>query len=212
MPASANDAGPAAHAAESRRGVQAQFPTVGDEQVGDFMFLEMSPQVFDGIELGGVRGQPFQPEAPLLRRQQRFHRLAAMGRGAIPDDQQLAPQMARQRLEECGRARPIDAPFIDAKIKPPEREPGDDRTPVPVEGLAQHRGLPTRRPRAHAVGTGAQSALVDEDDGAAFAPGFFFRRGHSTFFQWAMAASSRSMARRVGCWQLKPKLRKSRQT
>ena len=107
--------------------------------------------------------------------------------------------MPQQRLQEFGRALSVDAAFVDPEVKLPERQARDEREFVPVESFPQDRGLPAGGPRADPVGPGAQSTLVDEDDGTALAPGFFLRRGHSTFFQWVMAASSRSMARRVGC-------------
>jgi hypothetical protein len=44
----------------------------------------------------------------------------------------------------------------------------------------------------------AQSALVDKDDRAPLAAGFFLIRGHSTFFQFRIAASSRSSAHPIG--------------
>lgn len=106
--------------------------------------------------------------------------------------------MPQQRLEEFCRARSVDAAFVNAEVKLPERQSRDEREFVPVESLPQDRGLPAGGPRSNPVRPGAQSTLVDEDDGSAFAPGFFLRRGHSTLFQWAMPASSRSMARRVG--------------
>jgi hypothetical protein len=126
--------------------------------------------------------------------------------------QQFARQVAQQGVRELGGPLPVDAARVDPKVELPERQAGDDRELVPLEGLAQHRRLATERPGAHPVGPRAQSAFVDEDDGAAFAPGFFLRRGQVTRFQSAIAPSSRSIARRVGCWQLKPSSRRTRQT
>jgi hypothetical protein len=50
----------------------------------------------------------------------------------------------------------------------------------------------------------AQTALVYKDDGAPLALGFLLSRGHSLFFQAAMASSLRSRARPVGRWGLNP--------
>ena len=183
-----------------------------NQQIRDLVLLEMRPQIFDGVEFGSIGRQFFEPEAARAFDQHRFDGLAAVDGRSVPNDQELAGQVAQKRFQELGRARAIDTAFVNSEIKLPERQAGNEREFVPVERLAQHRGLPARSPRAHPVRPGAQSALVDEDDGAAFPPGFFLRRGHVTRFQSAIAASLRSMARRVGCWQLNPKPRKTRQT
>jgi hypothetical protein len=57
------------------------------------------------------------------------------------------------------------------------------------------------------MGSGAQPAFVNKDNGAAFLAGFFFSAGQVERFQPAIFFSFRSMARRVGRWQLKPSLR-----
>lgn len=212
MPASAGDAWTAAHATQSSGGMETQFPAVSDEEVGDLVLFEVSPQIFDRIEFWRIGRQPLDPEASVALRQQRLDRFAAVNGSAIPDDQQFAWQMPEQRLEEFRGAFPVDAALVDPEVKLPQREARDDRQFVPIEGLAQHRRLSTRRPRAHPMRPRAQSAFVDEDDSAALAPGFFLSRGHPTRFHSAMALSSRSIARRVGCWQLKPSPRSSRQT
>ena len=212
FPASADDARAAAHSAQSGGGVQAQLPTMLDEQIGDLVFLEVSPEIFDRIELGSIGWQPLQPEAPVAAGEGLLDRFAAVDRGAIPDDKQFAWDMAQQRLEELGGLGTADAAFINPEVEPIQRQPGDDRQLVPAERLVQQRGLPTRRPGANPMRSGAQPAFVDEDDGAAFPPGFFLRRGHSTRFQWAICSSLRSIARRLGRWQLKPSVRNTFET
>jgi hypothetical protein len=62
------------------------------------------------------------------------------------------------------------------------------------------------------VGSFAQSAFVDKDDGSALLAGFFFMAGHRTSFQRWIAGSSRWVARPVGRWQLQPSERRMRQT
>jgi hypothetical protein len=199
VPTSTDDPGSATHPAQGSRGVQPQFPSVGDEQVGDLMFLEVGPQIFDRVEFRGVSGKLFQPEPSTTFPQHRLDRLAPVDGGTVPDDEQFARHVAEERLEEFGGPLPVDTPFVKSEVKVPEGETRDEREFVPIEGLAEHRGLAAWRPRAHPVRPGAQSAFVDEDDGAAFAPGFFLRPGQVTRFHCAIAISSRSMARRVGC-------------
>lgn len=43
--------------------MKAQLPAVLDEEIGDLVFLEVSPEVFDRVEFRGVGGQAFEPEA-----------------------------------------------------------------------------------------------------------------------------------------------------
>jgi len=50
-----------------------------------------------------------------------------------------------------------------------------------------------------------ETAFVDEDEMGPQVLGPFFIRGHSSRFQRAIPASSRSSARRSGFWQLKPR-------
>lgn len=63
MPTSADDARPAAHPAQGAGSMQAEFPAVLDQQIGDLMFFEVGPEIFDRIEFGGIGGKFFQPEA-----------------------------------------------------------------------------------------------------------------------------------------------------
>lgn len=212
FPAGADDLGAAAHATQGGGGVKAQLPAVLDEEIGDLVFLEVSPEVFDRIEFRGVGGQAFEPEASAAAGEGLLDRFAAVDRGAIPDDQQLARDMTEQRLEELGGLGAADTAFVDAEVEPEERQPGDDRQLVPAERLVQQRGLPTRRPSPDPMRSGAQPAFVDEDDGPTFPPGFFLMRGHATRFQWAICSSLRSMARRLGRWQLKPSRRNTFET
>ena len=68
------------------------------------------------------------------------------------------------------------------------------------------------RPGPHPMWAFAQSALVNEDDGAPFAERFFLIGGQRYFFQRPIACSCRSSARPAGRWQLQLSLRRMRQT
>jgi len=78
--------------------------------------------------------------------------------------------------------------------------------------ILKHRGLSPRGTGPAPMRPLAQSGLVDEDDGSSFSLGVFLTSGHSTFFQWAIAFSSRSFARPVGRWQLQPSCLRIRHT
>lgn len=76
----------------------AQFPSVTGEEVGDFMLLEMRPEIFHRIELGGISRQSLEPEPVIGGGEERFDRLAAVNRGPVPDYQELAGNMAQESL------------------------------------------------------------------------------------------------------------------
>ena len=132
-----------------------------------------------------------------------------MDGGAVPDDGQPAGDAPQQRLKELGDFGTADAVLANAEVAVAQRQAGDRRELVPVEGLPQRRGLSSRRPSARPAWTRAQPAFVEEDNGAPLAAGFSLMRGQSAFFQRAMAASSRPIARRLGCRKLKPRWRSS---
>ena len=190
----------------------AQLPSVTGEEVGDFMLLEMRPEIFHRIELGRISRQSLEPESAVGGGEERFDRLAAVNCRPVPDHQELAGNMAQEGLQELGRTHSIDAAFVDAEEELPQCDARDQRELVPVERLLQHRRATAGSPRPHAVRTRAQSAFVDEDDGALFAPRFFFSLGQPCLVHSAIAASFRSIARRVGCWQLRPISRKIHHT
>src|SRR5215472_4699068 len=64
---------------------------------------------------------------------------------------------------------------------------------------------------ATAMGSFAQSAFVDEDDGSALFLGFFLISGQRACFQRRILSSARSSARPTGRWQLHPNCRRIRQ-
>lgn len=189
----------------------AELPRLADGQAADFMLLEVRPQVLDGIEFGCVGGEPFGPHASPRRGRILADDSRTVDRRPVPYDQQAPPsEMALQDLEEVHHLRTPDAARVDAEVELEEREAGNHREALPMERLMQHGRLPPWRPGAHPVRTGAQSALVEEDDEALLAARFFLMAGHSTRFQRRMFFSSRSMARRSGRWQLSPKARSIR--
>lgn len=198
-PAGADDAWASAHAAEGTRGVVAQFPSVSGEEVGDFMLLEMRPKIFHRIELRGVSRQPLKPEPATAGGEERLDRLAAVNRGPIPDYQKIAGDVTQEGLQELGGTHSVDAAFVDPEEELAQGDSRDQREFVPVERLLQHRGATAGSPGSHPVGARAQSAFVDEDDGAFFPPRFFFSLGQPCLIHSAIATSFRSIARRVGC-------------
>ena len=163
----------AAHPAQCGGGFKTEFPSPGRDQVGNLMRFEMPPHILDRIEFGRVSRQSFDYDATFGGSHIIFDHQAAVDRRAIPDDQNFAWQMpleVAQKLDDLGT---FDAAGVNLKIKPPERQAADNRKAFPVEGLVQHRGLPTRRPGAYPCRAGAQPAFVNKDNGSPLLPGFF---------------------------------------
>ena len=203
---------PAAHPAQGGRGCQAQFPSLGGDQVGDFVRLEMPPHVFDGIEFGRIGGQPLDLEAPLGGGNEVFDQKAAMDGRAIPKNQDFSGNLPLEVFQELNDLKTFDAAGMDLKQKPPQGQSADERKAFPVEGLLQNGGLSAQRPGARPRRSGAQPAFVNKDNGLVFPARLFFNAGQASRFQRAIACSSRSMARRSGRWQLNPLAPSNRHT
>lgn len=181
-------------------------------EVRQFMVLPVAPHVFDRIELRRVARERLQRDPAALRADVVVDDAAAVGGEAVPDDEQLAAQMALQVHEEFDDLRPFDRTGEEPEVEAPPRDPGDRRQQVPIEVVLEDRRLAPRGPRAAAMGPLGQSALVDEDDRLPLGRSVFFTAGQRTRFQRRIAASSRSRARPVGRWQLQPSRLSNRQT
>ena len=210
--ASGDDGPPPTHPAQCGRGFKTELPSLRRDQVGNLMGFEMSPHILDRIEFGRISRQSFDDEATFGGGHIAFDQQAPVDRGAIPEDQHFPGNMALEMAQKLDDLETFDAASINLEIKPPERQAADDRKAFPVEGLVQHRGLPTRSPSACPGGPGAQAAFVDKDDGSSLLAGLFFKAGNSVRDQRRIAFSSRSTARRSGRWQLKPLAPSKRQT
>lgn len=210
--ASSDDGWSAPHAAQGGGGLEAQFPSLGYQQIGDFMDFEMTPHVFNRVEFRGVSREPFQDDAPLGGDDELFDQQTAMDRRPIPEDQNLAGDVPLQMPEKRHDLGAFDASFVHLEVKPPQGQTANNGKAFPVEGLMQDGRLSARRPGANPRWAGAQPAFIDEDDGSPLLVGLFFKAGQVTRCQWRMAFSSRSTARRSGRWQLKPLAPSNRHT
>lgn len=196
--AGGDDGGAAAHAAQRGRRLQTQCPGLLDDQVGNFVRLQMSPHVFHRIEFRSIGGQAFDRDAPPRAGHVIPHQGTAVNGGSIPEDEQLAGQVALKVLQELDHLRPFDAAGVHLKVEAEPGQPANQGKAFPIEGLLEQGGLATRGPSPHARGPCAQPAFVEEDDEPPLAARFFLIAGHSTRFHRRMAGSSRSSARRSG--------------
>lgn len=97
------------------------------------MPLEPRPQIFDGIEVGGIGRKKGDLDVPVQRIEVVAHQTAAMRLQAIPDYQQGLLQMRFQRFEKFDNLL-----FLDAALVQPEQtvgacNPGNNRDMIPVE-------------------------------------------------------------------------------
>ena len=96
-----------------------------------------------------------------------------VGRKAVPNQQNVAIDIAEQVFEELDDLLGFDGLFEDLKVEVPERDAGDDRQGFPVEVELEDRSLSSWRPRAPPMRPLAQAAFVYEDDRSAFFLSFF---------------------------------------
>ena len=126
-----------------------------------------------------------------------------MDRAAIPEQVDGTPQMAEQVLEEGVDVEAAEIARATPEIEryaPPlgrNRQSATNREAIVTVAMADAGSLPLGRPSPADVGDEQESALIDEHEMGATSSGIFIR-GHSSRFHRAMAASSRSMARRSG--------------
>ena len=210
--AGGDDGVAAAHSAKGCRCLQAEFPGLGGNQIGDFMRLEMPPHIFNRIEFGRIGGQPFELNPSLGIGDEVFDQKAAMNGCAIPKDQDLSGNMPLEIFKKIDYLQTFDAAGMDLKKESPQGQAANQRKAFPVEGLLQNGRLSAQRPGARPRRPGAQPAFVNKDNGLALPVRLFFNAGQTCCFQRAIALSSRSMARRSGRWQLNPLAPSNRHT
>ena len=176
------------------------------------MGFEMSPHILHWVEFRRVGGQALHGDSPSGRGDILLDQPAAMNGRAIPENQEPAGNVPLEVAEKLDDLQAFDAAGVDLKIKTPQGQAANDREALPVKGFLKHGRLPARSPCARPGRAGAQAAFVNEDNGPPLLAGLFFKAGQTSFFQRAMAFSSRSSARRSGRWQLKPLAPSRRQT
>lgn len=111
-------------------------------------------------------------------RQKILDRLSVVNGSSIPDDEQLALDLAQQEAEEadhvCAVIRRGLGLHVHASVS---REGTDRRAMIPRQGDAEHRCLLAARPGPHVVGQQIEPGLVYPDDEALLVGGFFLSAG-----------------------------------
>ena len=187
-------------------------------RVGERRGVQVGPERFDGIELGGIGGEPFDIQPATVPLECRAGEAAAVGGEAIPEEENRTPAMTPQGVEKAHQVGTVDTAAVEGQ-EPSEtlgarggEHGADSREALPIEGLAQAGGLSfggPSRPNRRAL---REPALVQKRQPGLQPAGFFLIWGQRTRTQRAMAFSSRSRARRAGRWRLHPSPRRTRQT
>jgi len=179
--------------------------------VGEWVGLEISPQVLDRIEFRCARREVFQMSGA------GWHalgiQLAQVRLEAIPDQHDGRAQMTLQVLQEVEHTGAVDVGIRmqtevqrDAIALGCDAHGGDGRDLAMRAGaLAQDGCVSAQAPGAAHQRGHHQARFVDKDQRGAQAGSVFFTRGQSCSIQAWIRASSRSTARRVGFGGENPK-------
>ena len=172
----------------------------------------MRPDVLHRIQFGGVGWQVLDCQTAFLVADELLGDLTAMGREPVPNQQNVALDIAQQVFQKFDDLFRLDGFFEDLKVKVPDGNSGDDRQGFPVEVELENRCLPARRPGAPPMRPLAQPAFVDEDDRAALFRSFFLISSQRLRFHSSIKLSLRSRARPTGCCTLQCNCRRMRHT
>lgn len=176
------------------------------------MMLEISPQVLDRIQLWSVSREAFDLEPVAMLADEVGDFPTPVHRQTIPNYQQRPGQLSQETAKKVDHLGAANRAWIEPKVEVPPGYPRDRREGFPVEMELEDRGVAAGRPGSTPVGSFAESALVDEDDGLAKPGSVFFTLGQRRRFQCSMFSSLRSTARPTGRCTLHLRRRRILQT
>ncbi len=183
---------------------KAKVSPVTTAAITQFHGLEIAPDPFIRIEVGGIAGPALQMNALGSSLSEKVTEVGtAMSRQAIPDKQQFAGEMTEQMLEEMHEIRTFEGPFLRQGEQPAIGGDGADQRQVIAgegnwqQGSAAHWSIATRQRRQQ-----IKSRFIDKPYRSAFLDGLFSSSGQRSACQRSIAASSRWLARLTGFWLL----------
>lgn len=171
-----------AHALQTSVDRTVDGPDVFTPGVGHLLPLDVSPNGFQRIQLGGVTGQTNDLEPSSLTAQVFRHDEAFLRRQAVPNqDGLLAAEVGFKIPEEGDQALRVVAAGMCLKIKPaPPTVPTEaqrctDRKRFPVEGMNQDGSSSPRRPSPpHREPLGDAAFVLEENPGFSVQSVFFY--------------------------------------
>lgn len=192
--------------------LDAQLVQIRAAEVAEFDVLEIVPEALVRVEIGRVAGQLLQLEARGgSLGEEVFDWLGPMNRRPIPNHEELPGELAQQVLQETdNRGAPERLPPLLDQQPARVRQRADDREVIAGTGHAQDGRLAAWRVGAHQARQQIEAGLVYPDNRTPLALGFAKRAGQRSVHHWAMAASLRWVARRIGFWTLQSSSRRSR--
>src|SRR5215469_806823 len=211
-PKGAHQCGASLHRAQVASCAVCEMAEISSAEVRHRVVFEISPDVFDRIELRRIGGQELKSDRTTLSLNMLTDKLGAMGLQTIPDDQQLLADRGLKGLQELDHLRRADRAATQSEVETPEGHCSDHRELLPAEAVLKDRSLAPWGPGACATRSLRQSRLIDEDDDSALSRRYFFSSGHLRAFQVRIAFSSRCRAWPVGRCTLQPSARSSRHT
>ncbi len=161
-----------------------------------FDSLEQIPDAFLWIELRSIARQAFEMDAfGSSFGQKVFDRLRAMNGSSIPDDQQLAWDLAGEQLQEANHIGAFVGMVLSLHADLSFRGNGTNgREMVTGQWDLQDRRLAGWGIGAHRHRQQVEPSLIYENDGTLFVFGLFFSSSQCSSFQLWIAASSRWVA------------------
>ena len=93
------------HRAQSVARKGAELSEVLDAKIADLVLLEVSPDVFSGIEFRGICRQELHFDLPFERFDELAYQAALMHTQPVPDDEQLAADLSFERFEKLDDLR-----------------------------------------------------------------------------------------------------------
>jgi len=171
--------------------------------------LQLIPDALIGVQLRRVGGKGFQMQ-PSRPGQQRLHRIAPMNLAVIQQRDDRTRDLAQQMPEERRHFFALNVVLVQMAVERTMKAAGADRDarnggePIVAIAMRHDRRLSHRAPGFLHRRDQEEAAFIEKDEVGSQPRGVFFTRGHTVCFQAAMAASSRSRARRSGFWWLQP--------
>jgi hypothetical protein len=200
----------------TKNGFAMPEPLLGTQQFGgelleivsakvlEFASLQQIPHSFLWVQLRGVAGQLLQMDALSSAVSQKIlHRLTPVNGSPIPDDQQLARELAQEQVRETHDIWTLVRGVLDVHDQSSiHGETTHRREMITGQCDLQHGRLADRGIGPHHHWQQIKSRLIYKDDGALFLFGLFFSSAERCSRHSWIAASSRWLACSTGFCRL----------